>query len=79
MSFGAHGLTELTLEELQELLRVLHHERLLYPIRMSDLIGNGFPHVAEKAEILQGLDERGLRVLLVSVIAERKAAPRSRE
>lgn len=74
MAFGGTGLTRLTVEELEELLRALYLGRLRFPLRMSYLIGNGFPHIAEKAEVLQGLDERGLRVLLVSVIAERREA-----
>lgn len=71
---GGQGLTRLSTDELEEMLRALHQGRLRFPIRMSELIGGGLPHIAEKAEILQGLDERGLRVLLVSVLAERRRA-----
>lgn len=73
MQFGGTGVTNLSLAELEEVLRALHRGQLRFPLRMSDLIGGGLPHIAEKAEILQGLDERGLRVLLVCVIAERRA------
>lgn len=71
-AFGGQGLTRLSTEELEEVLRALHQGRLRFPIRMSELIGGGLPHIAEKADVLQGLDERGLRVLLVSVLAERR-------
>ena len=77
--FGGQGLTRLSTDELEEVLRALHQGRLRFPIRMSELIGGGLPHIAEKAEILQGLDERGLRALLVSVLAERKQAHRAIE
>ena len=70
--FGSSGLARLSDEEVAGLLRALHRGELRFPIRLSDLIGSGFPHVAEKAEIVQGLDERGLRVLLVAVMAERR-------
>ena len=76
---GGTGLTRLSTDELEEMLRALHQGRLRFPIRMSELIGNGLPHIAEKAEVLQGLDERGLRVLLVSVIAERRRAHQALE
>ncbi|RLB56283.1 MAG: hypothetical protein DRJ42_03700 [Deltaproteobacteria bacterium] len=72
MSFGSPGLTLLTDDEIKALLAALHHGHLVFPIRLSDLIGGGFPHIAEKAEIVSGLDERGLRALLVSVMAERR-------
>jgi hypothetical protein len=74
-AFGGQGLTKLTDQELEDLLRALHRGHLRFPIRLSDLIGSGFPHVAARAEAIQGLDERGLRVLLVSVIAERRRGP----
>lgn len=77
MMKGGQGLTKVTSAELEELLRALHHGRLSFPIRLADLIGNGFPHIAEKAEVVSGLDERGLRVLLVSVLAERRSAERA--
>lgn len=76
MSFGSPGLTRLTDQEIEELLRALHRGFLRYPIKLSDLIGSGFPHVAEKADIVQGLDERGLRALLIAVLAERRQADR---
>lgn len=78
-SFGGSGLTRLALEELEELLRALHRGQLRFPLRMSDLIGTGMPHIAEKAEILQGLDERALRAVLVCVIAERHELRRREE
>ena len=73
MSFGSPGLTKLTDDEIKELLTWLHRGHLRFPIRLADLIGGGLPHVAEKAEIVAGLDEKGLRALLVSVMAERKS------
>ncbi|MBW2460194.1 MAG: hypothetical protein JRH11_01025 [Deltaproteobacteria bacterium] len=72
MAFGSPGLSTLTDDEIKGLLAAMHRGHLVYPIRLADLIGGGFPHIAEKAEIVSGLDERGLRALLVSVMAERR-------
>lgn len=72
MKLGGRGLTRPALDELEEFLRALHRGRLRYPLRMSDRIGTGFPHIAEREEILQGLDERALRTVLVCIIAERR-------
>ncbi len=76
MAFGATGLTRLGLDELEELLRALHRGTLRFPLRHSDMIGSGLPHIVEKTDVLQGLDERALRVLLVCVIAERREQQR---
>jgi hypothetical protein len=72
MSFGSPGLTKLNDDEIKELLAALHRGHLQFPIRLADLIGGGLPHIAEKAEIVAGLDEKGLRALLVAVMAERR-------
>ena len=77
--FGGVGLTKVSTGELEELLRALHRGHLVFPIRASELIGNGFPHIAEKTDLLQGLDEKGLRAVLVAVIAERREQARREE
>lgn len=73
---GGIGLTKLNDSELADLLRALHEGRLLFPIRKSDLIAMGWANIADKADVLAGLDERGLRAVLVCVMAERRSKTR---
>jgi len=66
------GLTRISTEDLERLLRLVHRGELSSPIRRSELLTLGLNHVADRAEILLGLDRAGARALLVGVIAERK-------
>jgi hypothetical protein len=66
------GLTLIATEELEALLRALHHERLDFPLARRHLMAIGLSDLAERADILFGLDARGLRVVLVAVLAERR-------
>ncbi len=77
MGFGApEGLTRLRDEELRTLLRAAHRGKLRYPLRRSDLLAQGLGEMADRADALLGLDERGLRTLLACVLAEREAVRR---
>lgn len=69
----ATGLTRVTTDELKGMLKALHRGQLRFPLRHADLIGGGLPHIAEKSDLFQGLDEAGTRAVLVAVLAERLA------
>ncbi|HJK90991.1 MAG TPA: hypothetical protein RMH85_00110 [Polyangiaceae bacterium LLY-WYZ-15_(1-7)] len=71
MAFGA-GLRPVPTEDLVALLRALHRGRLAYPLRREALLLMGMNRLAEHADLLVGLDERGLRSVLTAVIAERR-------
>ncbi len=66
------GLTQVPSEDLEELLRAVHRGRLEFPLRRQGLLLLGMNRLAEHASLLQGLDERGLRAVLVAVLAERR-------
>ena len=71
-----HGLTRISDEELRTLLRAAYHGKLRYPLRRSELLAQGLGELADRAEALLGLDERGLRTVVACVLAEREAARR---
>ena len=71
-----HGLTRISDEELRTLLRAAYHGKLRYPLRRSELLAQGLGELADRAEALLGLDERGLRTVVACVLAEREAAGR---
>ncbi|MEM9071519.1 MAG: hypothetical protein AAGE52_23635 [Myxococcota bacterium] len=68
------GLTGVPTSDLEELLRAVHRKRLEFPLRRQNLLLLGMNRLADHASLLQGLDERGLRAVLVAVIAERRRA-----
>ncbi len=70
--FGT-GLTKVPDEDLMGLLRALHHGRLTFPITRSMLFTMGMNQLAEHADPLLGLSEDGVRAVLVTVLAERRA------
>ena len=72
------GLTQLGTEELEDLLRRIYRGELSSPIRRSELLTLGLHRVADRGELLVGLDHAAARALLVGVLAERKrgAAPK---
>lgn len=73
--FG-RGLSEVPTEDLEALLRAVHRGRLEFPLRRQGLLLLGMNRLAEHASLLQGLDERGLRAVLVAVLAERRRRER---
>ena len=66
------GLTDLSTEELEKLLRLIHHGELSCPIARSTLMAMGLNRISESCSILLGLETRAVRAVLVSVLAERK-------
>jgi len=66
------GLSRLTSEELEKLLRAVHAGRVTFPLSRASLTLAGFSDLADRADALLGLDERGTRTVLVAVLAERR-------
>ncbi len=75
MAFGS-GLTGASTEELKQLLAALHHGRLAFPLERTTLLVMGLNGLADHADLIVGLDERGVRSVVVAVLAERRAAER---
>ena len=70
------GLTAVPDDELLVLLRRVHEKQLSFPLKRSELLLLKTPRLAEHGDVLLGLDEAGVRAVLVSVIAERRRAAR---
>lgn len=66
------GLTGVPTDHLERLFRRLVRGELSLPLSKASLLAMGFNEVAAGGDILLGLDERGVRAVLVAVIAERK-------
>lgn len=73
---AGRGLTQVSIEELEALLRALHRGRFELPLERHTLHLMALHGLAEHGGILVGLDARGLQAVLVSVLAERKARAR---
>lgn len=73
----ATGLTKVPTEDLEKALRVLHRGQLRCPVTVAELTRVGLQHrAAELMNVLRGLDEAGVRAVLVAVLAERRAQNR---
>ena len=71
---AGQGLTGLSTDELQKLLRHLHRGELVCPVDIHRLTVVGFQYKAHAlTSALRGLDEQGVRAVLVCVLAERLA------
>ncbi len=69
------GLTSLTTEQLKRLLSYLHQGKLSLPLDAHSIACAGFQfRHQELMNALRGLDENGVRAVLVCVIAERLAS-----
>lgn len=69
------ALTGVPTHELEQLLRLVHHQKIEIPITPVSLAFAGLQHrAAELMQSLRGLDEKGARAVLVAVLAERKQA-----
>lgn len=78
MLTAASGLTRINTEDLKKALTYVHRGELKSPLHIHDLARVGLQHCAnELLAAMRGLDEQGMRAVLVSVIAERlpKNAP----
>ena len=72
MNDAGLGLTALSTDHLQKLLRMVHRGELECPFSRSILMSMGFNRVAEEGTALIGLNEKAVRAVLVSVLAERQ-------
>lgn len=71
--FGTGGLVELSTDELQLLLRAVHRGELSCPVDRIGLATVGLLRIGDHIGILGGLDERGVKAVLISVLAERRS------
>lgn len=72
MAYGK-ALTERSTEELKNVLRRLHQGLLPTPLSPQSLHAAGLSYLSDKVDFLLGLDEAGLRAVLVAVLAERRS------
>lgn len=71
------GLTDLSDDTLERLLRALHRGELEAPLTATALALAGFQDVSEALlGSLRGLDARAVRAVLVAVVAERRRRDR---
>lgn len=71
--YGATALTRVPVEDLQALLRHLHHGVITAPLKAEDLARIGLQYRQEDLlGSMRGLDEAGIRAVLVAVLAERR-------
>lgn len=69
----ALGLVDVRTADLEKALRALHHGTLPCPLTAAGVASNGLQHVQESLfGTLRDLDARGVRAVLVAVLAERK-------
>ena len=71
MSWGT-GLTEIRTEDLKKLLGLLHRGELETPLSVPGLTRVGLQKLVGEIDTLRGLNESGLRAVLVCVLAERR-------
>ena len=69
---GTSGLKQVSTGDLKEILRLVHRKELPCPIDRIGLATTGLLRLGDDLEILQGLDERATRAVLVAVLAERR-------
>ena len=72
MNDAGLGLTALSTDHLEKILRLVHRQELNCPFSRASLLGMGLNRVAEDGPVLIGLDEKAVRAVLISVLAERK-------
>jgi len=73
------GLTEVETQHLKQLLSLVHKRELSFPLDVHELTRTGLQHCAPPLlGQLRGLDEAGVRAVLIAVLAERLPANRLR-
>ena len=72
MNDAGLGLTAIGTDHLEKLLRLVHRRELPCPFKRATLLGMGLNRIAEDGAVLVGLDEKAVRAVLISVLAERK-------
>jgi hypothetical protein len=69
---SAIALTQASDADLELLLRRVHRGELSCPFKRSDLLLLGMNALAERADLLFGLERDGVRAVLTAVLAERR-------
>lgn len=69
---GSGGLRDVRTSDLKALLKAVHHEELPCPITQKGLATTGLLRLGDSLEVLRGLDQRGVRAVLVAVLSERR-------
>lgn len=69
---GSKGLKAISTQDLKEILRQVHRGELSCPIDRIGLATTGLLRLADDLDVLNGLDERAVRAVIVSVLAERR-------
>lgn len=73
------GLTEVETVDLKKLLSLAHQGELTFPLDIHELARTGLQHCAPAIlGQLRGLDEAGVRAVLIAVLAERVPTNRLR-
>ena len=70
-TFG-RGLAVVPADDLVKLLRLIHQGHVAFPLTRVELLVRGMNRLAEHADVLVGLDEAGVRAVIVAVLAERR-------
>jgi len=68
------GLTHLTDKQLERLLTAIHRDLVPCPLAPEQLMTVGLADVFDRVSFLRGLDQAGVKAVLVAVIAERRRA-----
>ena len=69
---AAAGLTEVESKHLKQMLALVHRGEFTFPIDVQELARTGLQHCqGPLLAQLRGLDEAGVRAVLVAVLAER--------
>jgi len=68
---GKRGLTGVKSEDLKRLLKCVHRGELPCPITQIGLATTGLLRLGDDLDALRGLDEAGVRAVIVAVLAER--------
>ncbi len=71
MRLGANGLKQVKTPDLKDLLRAVHRGDLPCPITQDGLAATGLLRMGDQIGHLRGLDEAGVKAVLIAVIAER--------
>ena len=66
------GLSKVSTEDLERLLKAVHRETLAFPVSRSGLVIAAFGDIESHLDLIVGLDKRAAQALLVGVMTERK-------
>jgi hypothetical protein len=68
---GKRGLTAVKSSDLKLILKAVHRKELACPISQVGLATVGLLRLGDDLDTLRGLDEAGVRAVIVAVLAER--------